>query len=137
MSEFAVTRSIAGEGLIALSLTGELDIDGVPLFEAELLRAMADSPATVAVDLAGLEFLDSTGLRAIVEAHETLSAQGARLVLTEGPRNVQLTFSLTGLEAHLTFIGRIEDLQGSGGVRGTYGRGADPPLPGARQHGAR
>ena len=67
---FACVRSVAAEGLVALVLSGELDIETVPVFEAEIERVLADAPVTVVLDLPGLEFLDSTGLRAIQVVYE-------------------------------------------------------------------
>jgi anti-anti-sigma factor len=109
---FACVRSVAAEGLVALLLSGELDIETVPIFEAEIERVLADAPATVVLDLPRLEFLDSTGIRAILEAHERLRAQGAQLVLTHGRRAVQRTFVITGLDAHLNFIDNLAQLTG-------------------------
>ena len=104
--------SVAAEGLVALGLSGELDIETVPIFEAALEQALADPPATVVLVMHRLEFLDSTGLRAILEADERLRGQGARLVLTHARRNVQLTFAITGLDAHLSFIDTLAQLTG-------------------------
>jgi anti-sigma B factor antagonist len=113
---FRCERNVAAEGLVALGLSGELDIETVPIFKAALEQALADAPATVVLVMHGLEFLDSTGLRAILEVHERLRGQGARLVLTHGRRNVQLTFAITGLDAHLSFIDTLAQL--TGGERG-------------------
>ena len=109
---FRCERSVAAEGLVALGLSGELDIETVPILEAAMEQALADAPATVVLVMHRLEFLDSTGLRAILEAHERLRGQGARLVLTHGRRNVQLTFAITGLDAHLSFIDALAQLTG-------------------------
>ncbi|HEY4938603.1 MAG TPA: STAS domain-containing protein [Actinomycetota bacterium] len=110
---FACERGVAAEGLVALVLSGELDIETVPVFEAEIERVLADAPATVVLDLPSLEFLDSTGLRAILEAHERLREQGAQLVLTHGRPAVQLTFGITGLDTRLNFIDNLEQLTGT------------------------
>jgi anti-sigma B factor antagonist len=109
---FRCERSVAAEGLVALGLSGELDIETVPIFESAMEQVLADAPATVVLVMHRLEFLDSTGLRAILEAHERLRNQGAQLVLTHGRRNVQLTFVLTGLDAHLSFIDTLAQLTG-------------------------
>jgi anti-sigma B factor antagonist len=111
---FACVRTVPAEGLVALLLSGELDIETVPVLEAEIERVLADAPATVVLDLPGLEFLDSTGLRAILEAQERLRNQGTQLVLTHARRTVQLTFVITGLDAHLSFIDNLAQLTGKG-----------------------
>ena len=62
--EFETTRN----GTVAVvAPTGELDLSGAAVLEAELDR-LADDPelATVVLDLRGLEFMDSSGLRLVV-----------------------------------------------------------------------
>jgi anti-sigma B factor antagonist len=103
------------EGLVALRLSGELDIETVPIFEGTMEQVLADAPATAVLVMQGLDFLDSTGLRAILEAHERLRDRGGQLVLTHGRPNVQLLFVITGLDAHLSFIDTLAQLTGDEG----------------------
>jgi anti-sigma B factor antagonist len=111
-ARFRCERSVAAEGLVVLGLAGELDIETVPIFKAAMEQVLAEAPATAVLEMHGLEFLDSTGLRAILEAHERLRDEGAQLVLTHGRRNVQLTFVITGLDAHLSFVDTLAQLTG-------------------------
>ena len=74
--EFAIRRSEpAGE--VVLELSGEFDLTGVDRFE----QAAADIPpgARVSVDLAELGFLDSSGLRALMNLD--VRNAGARITL--------------------------------------------------------
>src|SRR4051794_24989479 len=50
-------------GSVRLALSGELDISSAPRVEEELTRIEADPPALLVLDLRGLAFMDSTGLR--------------------------------------------------------------------------
>lgn len=47
------------------------------------------------VDLAGLRFIDSTGLRTLIQAHVRAEREGQELVLVPGPDSVQRVFELT------------------------------------------
>ena len=62
-----VVRSEAAPGRVGLRLIGELDVNTVPLLEAELARTREPSPPSV-IDLSELRFLDLTGLRALLRA---------------------------------------------------------------------
>jgi anti-anti-sigma factor len=62
-----VVRSEAAPGRVGLRLIGELDLNTVPLLEAELSRTREPSPPSV-IDLSELRFLDLTGLRALLRA---------------------------------------------------------------------
>lgn len=80
---------------VVLSLQGELDLTSAPVFEREARAAEATNPAKLVLDLSGLEFMDSTGLRALLLARGRAQADSHRLVLRRGPRQVQRVLELT------------------------------------------
>jgi anti-sigma B factor antagonist len=80
---------------IVLSLRGELDLTSAPVFERELRAAESTGPRRVVIDLSGLEFMDSTGLRALLLAREHSQSDGHELALRRGPRQVQRVLELT------------------------------------------
>jgi anti-anti-sigma factor len=53
----------------AITVSGELDLAGAPDLEAELQAVEASDARTIMLDLAGLQFIDSTGLRLLLTAH--------------------------------------------------------------------
>jgi anti-sigma B factor antagonist len=68
-------------------VTGELDLAATPELSTVLLVA-ADSPgALVVLDLAGVEFIDSTALGTLLKAGEAIESAGKRLrvVCAGGP----------------------------------------------------
>jgi anti-sigma B factor antagonist len=85
-----------------LELIGELDLDGAPRLEEELRRVESSDAAAIIVDLAGLEFIDSTGIRLLLMAAERCHADG-RLTLLKGPRQVHRVFEITDLVDRLPF----------------------------------
>lgn len=88
----------AVDGGTRLTLRGELDAATA----VELGQHVSASPAgDVQVDLAGVTFMDSSGLAAILESHRRLAAQGRRLVLTQTSTAVQRVLELSGVSAHL------------------------------------
>jgi anti-anti-sigma factor len=56
------------------------------------------------VDLTGLEFIDSAGLKTLARAHERTNENGRQLSLRRGgPRSVQRLFELTNSVWLFTF----------------------------------
>jgi len=53
------------------------------------------------LDLADVDFIDSSGLRIIVNAHSQMEAAGRRLVLTHTSPAVARLLEITGLHEHL------------------------------------
>ena len=60
----------------------------------------------MAVDLREVSFLDSSGLRLLLQLNQELSEAGRRLVVVQGPRRVARVFELTGAESELDDRGR-------------------------------
>lgn len=82
-----ITASALPDGTALLRLAGELDMAGAPELERRV-RAAAPRAGGLALDLRDLEFMDSSGLSAIVRLEEEVRAGGGRLwclVPPEGP----------------------------------------------------
>jgi anti-anti-sigma factor len=91
-----------------LTLFGELDVASAPAFEEELAR-VADSDLVV-VDLKQLEFIDSTGLGALVKAHLRAQEHGREFALVKGGGQVERLLGLTGLSDQLLVADSSEEL---------------------------
>jgi anti-sigma B factor antagonist len=95
--------SMAEDGTISLTLEGELDLAGAGQMEACLAAAEHDQPARLLVDLSRLQFIDSTGLRLLLQADARAKERGYELVLRAGEEAVQRVFEVTGALAILRF----------------------------------
>src|ERR1039458_6171282 len=96
-SDLLIDVSREGERVV-LRLDGELDLASVPLLESELEGATQDDPATIVLDLRGLEFIDSTGLRAILLLDKHSTERGAMLALVRGSPQVQRLMTMTRVD---------------------------------------
>jgi anti-sigma B factor antagonist len=81
-----------------IALTGALDIATAPDLWEAIDAAIADGHATLLLDLAGLTFVDSTGLGVFVRAGKELRAAGGGLVLRSPGERVANLLSITRLE---------------------------------------
>jgi anti-sigma B factor antagonist len=91
-------------GQTRVVLIGELDIASTQTLENELFAIEANSPGTLVVDLRRVEFIDSTGLRALVAADERARAEGWRLALVRGPKAVERLLTVTQLDQRLDLV---------------------------------
>jgi anti-sigma B factor antagonist len=88
-----------------VTLAGELDLSGAWILEQELGRLSdEESPEEVVLDLRGLEFMDSSGLRLVVMADSQAREAGRRLLLVPGAQPVQRVFEITRMNERLTFV---------------------------------
>lgn len=88
-----------------LRAIGELDMHAVPAISAKLAQLREAGCPHVIIDLSELSFLDSSGLRFILDCYAEASQDGCTIALIPGPRAVQRVFELTGTIEHLPFIG--------------------------------
>jgi anti-sigma B factor antagonist len=102
-SPFDVTITEQGD-TVRVSLKGELDISSAPRLEDDLSRIEADEPATIVLDLSGLDFMDSTGLRLLIGADSRAREAGRRLVLIQGNEMVQRVLRVTRLDERLEIV---------------------------------
>jgi anti-anti-sigma factor len=101
-TEFAVEEGREASGVLTLRPAGELDIATAARLEHALLdgRERGDQ---VILDLAALEFIDSTGLRVIVHGVEAARRDGWDLRLRHGPPAVRRVFEIAGVLGALPF----------------------------------
>ncbi len=95
-SDFRVETHTTGR-ITTLTLSGELDLLSSPALEQELERAHASDCDVILLDLRELEFMDSTGLHVLVDAHQREQDAGRSLVLTKPSEQVQRLLDLTGV----------------------------------------
>jgi anti-anti-sigma factor len=92
------------DGVVVLTLTGELDISGIGRVEDELRQVEEGSPAAVVLDLRGLTFMDSSGLRLVLEADMRARREARRFAIVPGPDSVHRVFLIALLDKRLEFV---------------------------------
>lgn len=85
------------DGITVVAPVGRLDINTCGELEASLLRHLGAGESRLVVDMAGLDYVSSAGLRVILMLAKKLDAQGGRLVLCSLVHAVREVFELSGL----------------------------------------
>jgi anti-anti-sigma factor len=85
-----------------LSVVGEFDLVGEQAFH-EALRAFPPGVETVVIDLSRTEFIDSTGIRALLAAQKGFTREGVRLRLIAGPA-AQRVLDLAGITHTFDYV---------------------------------
>ena len=85
------------DGGVVLEAIGELDLACRGLLEAELHRAETGPARSIVLDLAKLEFIDSSGIRILLNAARRSRADGRRLVIRSAHDHVSRTFERSGV----------------------------------------
>jgi anti-sigma B factor antagonist len=92
-----ISTSVTG-GTTTLEVTGDLDPSTVPFLDDAVSAALAgEGLVELAVDLAALTFIDSSGLSALVNARADATEAGIRFVVDNPTTLCERLFAATGL----------------------------------------
>jgi stage II sporulation protein AA (anti-sigma F factor antagonist) len=81
LSELARLEFRRVSGIPVATVRGEIDLSNAEeVLEAGLEGAVTDGAPSVVLDLSGVVYMDSAGIRALFELHERLAALGKRMV---------------------------------------------------------
>jgi anti-anti-sigma factor len=93
-----ITRNQNGE-VTVLGLAGRLDAQSAGEAEAAFNQALDEGCQQVLVDMSGVEYISSAGLRVLLSTAKKLSASGGKLVLAGLKPYVQEVFEVAGFTA--------------------------------------
>jgi anti-sigma B factor antagonist len=96
---------------VVLALHGELDLVGAPLLQGQIDSEAVKQAPMVVLDLEDLQFIDSSGLRVILSAHERARERGQTFALTRGSQQVQRLLSIAGVSGHLMVLASPDEAQ--------------------------
>jgi anti-sigma B factor antagonist len=87
-----------------VTVTGDVDLATIRPLENARDRALAGSPSTVLIDLRGVRFIDSSGLKFLIETDRMSRSGGWKLKLLKPPDTAMRVFRVTGVDRHLPFV---------------------------------
>jgi anti-sigma B factor antagonist len=96
-------------GWQVLTVRGEVDITTTPRVRSQLISLLSEGEPQLIVDLEGVQFMDSSGLGALVAALKLARSRSGELRLVcEGQRSVRKVLEVTGLERVLDRFDSVE-----------------------------
>jgi anti-sigma B factor antagonist len=94
-------RTVLSDDGTVLDVLGELDVASVRQFDAAIQLLVTGSRTRIAVRMADVSFIDSSGLGALLRAHRVASAHGLTFTILEPSARVRRLLALTALDATL------------------------------------
>lgn len=83
-----------------LKVSGEIDSSTVDHLATQF-RIAAAAGEDVTIDMSDVEFIDSSGLRVIIEAHQLAAASGRQFVISQPSAIVVRLLEISGLASYL------------------------------------
>jgi anti-sigma B factor antagonist len=109
LTPFSVGCSRRDGGPTIATICGDLDIASAALLVDAVSAGAAPAPqAGVVLELTGVDFMDSTGVRAILEIAGELDELGGGLVLLNPANPVAKLLSLAGIDGRIPVAASLE-----------------------------
>jgi len=94
--DFKITRK---ENVSIIYVTGEVDLYNVSSLKKELFSEAGNNDCTVLIaDLSQVQYMDSSGVGALVAGHKKMTAKGGTFALQNIPEDVLTIFKLATLD---------------------------------------
>lgn len=101
-----------GEGVLEVSVAGELDFASAPSLQARLIAARErEHTAMVILDITEVPFIDSTGLQALLHLKREVAREQGALVLLGACEEVMRVLQITGVDNHLALADSLAQAQ--------------------------
>jgi stage II sporulation protein AA (anti-sigma F factor antagonist) len=102
-TRFDITQTAAGHSL-TVALSGELDLNTVEMLSEHLDSQLGGEITTVTLDLRELAFMDSSGLRLLIELNDRSKSEPWQLaLLAPKAEAASVVLRVTGADARLPF----------------------------------
>jgi len=85
------------DGKTMVTVTGELETNTSPKFQADIAPLMTREGLDVELDLEGLEYISSKALRIIISLQQAVVANKGTVRITKVSPSVREVFDMTGL----------------------------------------
>jgi anti-anti-sigma factor len=102
-----------GDSYIVVTLAGESDVYTYDQLRGTLEAEAAKGVALLIVDLAGLEFMDSTGVQVLLDIRVMMNSRGGKLVLARPQNTVARVLNLVGADQLIPVYPSVEEAIGA------------------------
>lgn len=102
-------ESISAGDCAVLRVAGEIDVYTAPELRQRVIHLLDNGSLHIIADLCGVDFLDSTGLGALVGSLKRLRMRGGSLKLVTGGGRILQIFRITGLTHAFALHSSVSD----------------------------
>lgn len=86
------------EEILNVLLSGDLDINSVEKFKEDILEKYENMDRDIVINLKDLEYIDSTGIGAIMTVYNEVKKKNKVLTVKNANRNIAKLFKITELD---------------------------------------
>ena len=94
--------------MAVVTVTGRIDSESAPTFDDELTKIVGGN-SKLALDLKGVDYMSSAGIRAMVKASQAVEKSGGAIKLASVPELVNSVMYTVGLNQKLNSYASVEE----------------------------
>ena len=95
MDKLSIQTETKGS-VVVVTVSGRIDSETAPMLDADLTKIISGN-SNLVLDLTGVEYMSSAGIRAVVKASQTVEKSGGAVKLASVPESVQSLLYTVGL----------------------------------------
>ena len=103
-----VKTSVLDDATIVAPM-GEIDLSRAPSLRTQLTAVQARKPKRLIIDLAGVPYMDSSGVATLVEAMQNARRTGSKLILSAMQERVRSIFEIARLDMVFTIVNTTDE----------------------------
>jgi anti-sigma B factor antagonist len=92
-----------------LAPMGEIDLSCAPSFRNHISAVQARRPRRLIIDLAGVPYMDSSGVATLVEAMQNARRTGGKLILASMQEKVRSIFEIARLDMVFIIVSNADE----------------------------
>jgi anti-sigma B factor antagonist len=108
-SQFDLTEDTVDDRTHVITVSGEIHVSTAPTFSRRLNDAIGQGKTAVVLDLAGVTFIDSTGLSVLLNGLRRVTRRGGRMAIVCTNPTVLRLFEITRLDTTFEIVRTRQD----------------------------
>ena len=97
------------DNVVICTLKGSLDSDTFDQFKQKASKQLSQDPTTFMLDLAGLDYISSMGISAIVEVRKMAEDLGKKFLMVHVPKHIEEIFNIIQALPNLQVFANMEE----------------------------
>ncbi|MFE1292567.1 STAS domain-containing protein [Streptomyces sp. NPDC058751] len=104
----SIDATVYGEAVALVTVAGELDVETAPELHDRLADQIRGGRRHLLLDLSAVPFMDSSGINALLKAHDTAGRAGGGVCLVSPAPVVQRVLDLTGVSLAIPSVADVD-----------------------------
>lgn len=104
-----INEELLNNGVVKINLSGRMDIEGVGQIDTKFADMTAEPRMSIIVDMLGVPFMSSIGIRALLMNAKPVSRRGGKFVLLNPQPDVEMVLVTSGVSQLMSICSNLDE----------------------------